>query len=106
MDSGSVNDRVADWFGFRPQGPARRHVEFYRVNYHEAGETTRLLEPTTDLEIERVFRNFLYGEDLAYATKEKDELLDLLDGEINDTEEEIEEIESKRKELSKSAETR
>jgi len=80
MDSGSVNDRVADWFGFRPQGPARRHVEFYRVNYHEAGETTRLLEPTTDLEIERVFRNFLYGEDLAYATKEKDELLDLLDG--------------------------
>jgi len=99
MDSGSVNDRVADWFGFRPQGPARRHVEFYRVNYHEAGETTRLLEPTTDLEIERVFRNFLYGEDLAYATKEKDELLDLLDGEINDTEEEIEEIESKRKEL-------
>jgi exonuclease SbcC len=98
-DSGSVNDRIADWFGFRPQGPARRCVEFYRVNYHEAGETTRLLEPSTDLEIERVFRNFLYGEDLAYATKEKDELLNLLDGKIDDTEEEIEEIESEREEL-------
>ncbi|OTF01900.1 AAA family ATPase [Halorubrum sp. SD683] len=98
-DSESVNDRVADWFGFRPQGPARRHVEFYRVNYHEAGETTRLLEPSTDLEIERVFRNFLYGEDLAYATKEKDELLDLLDGEIDDTENEINEIESEREKL-------
>lgn len=99
MDSGSVNDRVADWFGFRPQGPARRHVEFYRVNYHEAGETTRLLEPSTDLEIERVFRNFLYGEDLAYATKEKEELLDRLDGKIDDTEEEIEEIEAEREKL-------
>ncbi|MDF9747957.1 hypothetical protein [Natrinema salsiterrestre] len=98
-DSGSVNDRIADWFGFRPQGPARRCVEFYRVNYHEAGETTRLLEPSTDLETERVFRNFLYGEDLAYATKEKDELLNLLDGKIDDTEEEIEEIELEREKL-------
>jgi exonuclease SbcC len=98
-DPGSVNDRVADWFGFRPQGRARRHVEFYRVNYHEAGETTRLLEPSTDLEIERVFRNFLYGEDLAYATNEKDELLDLLDGKINDKEEEIGELKSEIKEL-------
>ncbi|WP_273836914.1 chromosome segregation protein SMC [Halococcus sp. PRR34] len=98
-DSESVNDRVADWFGFRPQGRARRHVEFYRVNYHEAGETTRLLEPSTDLEIERVFRNFLYGEDLAYATKEKDRLLDLLDGEIDDTGEEIKERESEREKL-------
>ena len=98
-DSGSVNNRVADWFGFRPQGPARRHVEFYRVNYHEAGETTRLLEPSTDLEIERVFRNFLYGEGLAYATKEKDKLLDLLDRKIDNTEEEIEEIESERERL-------
>lgn len=98
-DSGPVNDRVADWFGFRPQGPARRHVEFYRVNYHEAGETTRLLEPSTDLEIERVFRNFLYGEDLAYATKEKDKLLDLLGEKIEDTEEEIEEVESERDDL-------
>jgi len=98
-DSKSINDRIADWFGFRPQGPARRHVEFYRVNYHEAGETTRLLEPSTDLEIERVFRNFLYGEDLAYATKEKDKLLDLLDGKVDDTEEEIEEIESERDKL-------
>lgn len=98
-DSESVNDRIADWFGFRPQGPARRHVEFYRVNYHEAGETTRLLEPSTDLEIERVFRNFLYGEDLAYATKEKDELLDLIDGKVDDTEEKIKEEESERKKL-------
>jgi exonuclease SbcC len=98
-DSKSINNRIADWFGFRPQGPARRHVEFYRVNYHEAGETTRLLEPSTDLEIERVFRNFLYGEDLAYATKEKDKLLDLLDGKIEDTEEEIEEVEAARDKL-------
>ena len=98
-DSKSINDRIADWFGFRPQGPARRHVEFYRVNYHEAGETTRLLEPSTDLEIERVFRNFLYGEDLAYATKEKDKLLDLLDGKIEDTEEDIEEVEAERDKL-------
>jgi len=98
-DSKSINDRIADWFGFRPQGPARRHVEFYRVNYQEAGETTRLLEPSTDLEIERVFRNFLYGEDLAYARKEKDKLLDLLDGKIDDTEEEIEDIESERDKL-------
>lgn len=99
MDSASVNDRVADWFGFRPQGPARRHVEFYRVNYHEAGETTRLLEPSTDLDIKRVFRNFLYGEDLAYATKEKEELLDLLDGKIDDTKNEIEDIEAEREKL-------
>lgn len=98
-DPRSVNDRVADWFGFRPQGPARRHVEFYRVNYHEAGETTRLLEPSTDFEIERVFRNFLYGEDLAYATNEKDELLDLLDGKIDETLAEIEKIESEREKL-------
>ena len=99
MDSASVNDRVADWFGFRPQGPARRHVEFYRVNYQEAGETTRLLEPSTGLEIERVFRNFLYGEDLAYATKEKEELIDLLDGKIDDNEDEIEDIEAEREKL-------
>ena len=78
-DSDLVNDRVADWFGFRPQGPARRHIEFYRVNYHEAGETTRLLESPGELKIERVFRNFLYGEDLAYARKEKDKLLKRLD---------------------------
>ncbi len=98
-DSDLVNDRVADWFGFRPQGPARRHVEFYRVNYHEAGETTRLLESPTDLKIERVFRNFLYGEDLAYARKEKDKLLEMADGKIGDTEEEIDDIESEREQL-------
>jgi exonuclease SbcC len=98
-DSKSINNRIADWFGFRPQGPARRHVEFYRVNYHEAGETTRLLEPSTDLEIERVFRNFLYGEDLAYATKEKDKLLDLLNGKIENAEEDIEEVEAERDKL-------
>jgi len=98
-DSKSVNNRVADWFGFRPEGPARRHVEFYRVNYHEAGETTRLLEPSTDLKIERVFRNFLYGEDLVYATKEKDRLLRLVDKNIDDTKEEIEETESEREKL-------
>ncbi|WP_135665714.1 AAA family ATPase [Halorhabdus rudnickae] len=98
-DSKSINDRIADWFGFRPQGRARRHVEFYRVNYHEAGETTRLLEPSTDLEIERVFKNFLYGEDLAYATKEKDKLLDLLDGKVKDAKENIEKFKSDREEL-------
>lgn len=98
-DSKPVNDRIADWFGFRPQGPARRCVEFYRVNYHEAGETTRLLEPSKDLEIERVFRNFLYGEDLAYATKEKDGLLDLFDRKIWDREEEIEKLRVEREKL-------
>jgi exonuclease SbcC len=98
-DSKSINNRIADWFGFRPQGPARRCVEFYRVNYHEAGETTRLLEAPTDLKIERVFRNFLYGEDLAYATKEKGELLELLDRKIENTEEKIDEKELEREEL-------
>lgn len=98
-DSDLVNDRVADWFGFRPQGRASRCVEFYRVNYHEAGETIRLLESPNDLKIERVFRNFLYGEDLAYARKEKNKLLEILDGKIGDTEEEIEDLESKREEL-------
>jgi exonuclease SbcC len=98
-DSESVNDRVADWFGFRPKGRAKRHVEFYRVNYHEAGETTRLLESPSDVKIERVFRNFLYGEDLAYARKEKDKILEKLNGKIDDTEDKIEEIEAEREKL-------
>ncbi len=98
-DSPSVNDRVADWFGFRPQGPATRCVEFYRVNYHEAGETTRLLEPSTDLEIERVFQNFLYGEDLAYAKKEKNKLLDQLTQKIDGVREEIEQKRGDRTQL-------
>lgn len=94
-DSESVNDRVADWFGFRPEGPAQRYVEFYRVNYHEAGETTRLLEESAEPEIERVFENFLYGEDLAYAKKEKDRLIDRLRREVDNTEDDISDHETK-----------
>lgn len=98
-DTGDVNDRVADWFGFRPQGSANRFIEFYRVNYHEAGETTRLLQSGTELEIEPTIRRFLYGEDLIYAKNEKDKLTELLKQQADNLTDDIEESENELQEL-------
>jgi exonuclease SbcC len=98
-NSSDVNDRVADWFGFRPQSSANRYIEFYRVNYHEAGETTRLLQSGTELEIERTLRRFLYGEDLMYAQNEKEELTELLNQEIEDLTDELQNVEEELQQL-------
>lgn len=92
-DPADVSDRIADWFGFRPQGKEHRHIEFYRVNYHEAGATTRLIASDTDQNLERTIRRFIYGERLSKARKEKKKLIDRAESEIDDLREEIQELE-------------
>jgi len=103
--SDMIASRIAQWYGFRPYGPQNRHLEFYRVNYHEAGATTRLLESDSDPKIEQTLRRFLFGEELVDARKEKRALGELLDERIDKFEgdldrlqdEKIEKQERKRK---------
>ena len=74
-----IASRISQWYGFRPYGKQNRHLEFYRVNYHEAGATTRLLESDSDPKIEQTLRRFLFGEDLIDARTEKRALDELRD---------------------------
>lgn len=94
-----VNDRVASWFGFRPHGPADKHIEFYRVNYHEAGAATRFIENDPDIDIEETLRRLLFGEELEDVRKDKDKLHDRLEREISTKQTELEELEEEAQSL-------
>jgi len=93
-DPTSVNDRVAEWFGYRPYGRQKKYVEFYRVNYLEAGAATRLVDSDPDLDVEQTLRRFLFGEELSRARNLKDRLIDDLESEISERESEITETET------------
>jgi exonuclease SbcC len=81
-DSRSVNDRVADWFGFRPHGPQPKYSEFYHINYHEAGAATRFIENDPDLDIDQTLRRLLYGEELEDVLTDKRKLMPRLEKRI------------------------
>lgn len=104
MDSADVNDRVANWFGFRPHGPANKHIEFYRVNYHEAGAATRFIENDPHIDIEETLRRLLFGEELEDARNDKENLLPRLRTEIEETQDRIEELESDKLDLKETQE--
>lgn len=93
-----IASRISQWYGFRPYGRQNRHLEFYRVNYHEAGATTRLLESDSNPKIEQTLRRFLYGEDLVDARKEKRELDKMLDTRIDDLNDKFSSLKEEREE--------
>lgn len=98
-DSASVNDRVANWFGFRPYGRANKHIEFYRVNYHEAGAATRFIENDPDINIDQTLRRFLFGEELEDTRKDKEELIPRLRRAIESKKDQLGDLESEKQEL-------
>ncbi|TQQ79168.1 chromosome segregation protein SMC [Halonotius terrestris] len=102
-DTSDVADRISAWYGFRPEGKSTRHTEFYHVNYHEAGSTTRLAELDTDLDIEQTIRRSLYGEQLSKARNEKRELVKEADRRIKQEENRIAELTAEIKELENKA---
>jgi exonuclease SbcC len=91
-----IASRVSEWYGFKPYGREHRHLEFYRVNYHEAGATTRLLESNSNQKIEKTLRRFLFGEELIDARKEKRGLVDILNTRINELQEEVSNLEEQK----------
>lgn len=91
-DASDVHERIADWFGFRPYGRQNKHIEFYRVNYHEAGAATRFIETDPDIDIDQTLRRLLFGEELEDARKEKAKLLPRLREEIADNVDEIHDL--------------
>ncbi|WP_323174755.1 AAA family ATPase [Natrialba sp. PRR66] len=102
-DTSDVADRISAWYGFRPEGKATRHTEFYHVNYHEAGSTTRLAELDTDLDIEQTIRRSLYGEQLSKARSEKRELVKEAGSRIEQEEKRIAELTAEIRELENKA---
>lgn len=91
-----IASRIAQWYGFRPYGRENRHIEFYRVNYHEAGATTRLLESDSGPKIEQTLRRFLFGEKLIDARTEKRALDNLLEKRINGLEDDVARLEDEQ----------
>ncbi|WP_416841821.1 AAA family ATPase [Haloferax sp. DFSO52] len=102
-DTSDVADRISSWYGFRPEGKATRYTEFYHVNYHEAGSTTRLAELDTDLDIEQTIRRSLYGEQLSKARSEKRELVKEADSRIEQEEKRIAELTAEIRKLDNKA---
>ncbi|MCO8256758.1 AAA family ATPase [Haladaptatus sp. AB618] len=103
-DSTAVNNRVANWFGFRPHGPANKHIEFYRVNYHETGAATRFIENDPNIDIEQTIRRLLFGEELEDARNDKEELLPRLREQIRETQDQIANLESEKLEIKETQE--
>jgi exonuclease SbcC len=93
---GKVKQRIAGWYGYRPTGSADRHLEFYRVNYHEAGATTRFLETGSDQDLEETIQRYLYGDKLTEARDEKEKLEKEAYSKISDLEDEIADLEEQR----------
>lgn len=91
-DASTVNDRIQGWYGFRPHGPEKKHVEFYRVNYLEAGSAARLAETGDEMDLQRTLRRFLFGEELTKAKRKKDSLLEKLDSRRQEIEEKKESL--------------
>lgn len=102
-DASDVADRISAWYGFRPERKTTRHTEFYHVNYHEAGSTTRLAELDTDLDIEQTIRRSLYGGQLSKARSEKRELVKEAESRIEQEEERIAELTAEIRELENKA---
>jgi exonuclease SbcC len=94
-----VADRISAWYGFRPVGKQHRHTEFYHVNYHESGSTTRLADPDANIDLEQTIRRSLYGEKLYEARNEKRELVTEARKRVEKEEKEIAELEAELAEL-------
>lgn len=103
-DSTAVNSRVAKWYGFRPHGNAKKHIEFYRVNYHEAGAATRFIENGPNVDLEETLRRLLLGDELEDVCNDKEKLLPRLRKEIERTEDRIEELESDKQDVKETLE--
>jgi exonuclease SbcC len=103
-DSEALNNRVANWYGYRPHGPQSKYDEFYRVNYLEAGRATRLVDPDPDLDIQQTLKRFLYGEELIDAINDKRELVEDLQKAIDTNREKIEDQESEIRQLEQTRE--
>jgi len=104
-DSKDVHNRIANWYGFRPHGTQLKHLEFYRVNYQEAGAATRFIEndpsldKDPDLDIDETLRRLLFGAELEDARKDKTKLLPRLERRIEENEETIQELRVQAEEL-------
>ncbi|MFB6210406.1 MAG: hypothetical protein ABEI76_02605 [Halobacteriales archaeon] len=104
-DSKDVHNRIANWYGFRPHGTQLKYLEFYRVNYQEAGAATRFIEndpgldKDPDLDIDETLRRLLFGAELEDARKDKAKLLPRLERRIKKNEEEIENLRAQAEEL-------
>ncbi len=98
-EPGAVADRIAEWYGYRPRGNANRHLEFYRVNYHEAGVTTRIVESGSDQNLEQTIQRFIYGEQISEAIDEKEKLIALAEDNIEEIETELRELEGELHEV-------
>lgn len=100
----AVANRISAWYGFRPEGNHDRHTEFYHVNYHEAGSTTRLADPDADIDLEQTIRRSLYGEQLSKARSEKRELVTEARKRVEKEEKEITKLEIELSDLEEKAE--
>jgi exonuclease SbcC len=104
-DPSDIHDRIANWYGFRPHGTQLKYLEFYRVNYQEAGAATRFIENdpsiknNPDLDIDETLRRLLFGAELEDARKDKSKLLPRLENRIDENEEEIKDLRLQAREL-------
>lgn len=104
-DPSDIHDRIANWYGFRPHGTQLKYLEFYRVNYQEAGAATRFIENDNtrdnnpDLDIDETLRRLLFGAELEDARKDKSELLPRLETEVEENEDEIKDLRGKAADL-------
>lgn len=104
-DSADIHNRIANWYGFRPHGTQLKYLEFYRVNYQEAGAATRFIEndpsldKNPDLDIDETLRRLLFGEELEEAREDKSKLLPRLENRIEKNEEDIKELRVRASEL-------
>ncbi|GAB6879358.1 hypothetical protein JCM17823_16320 [Halorubrum gandharaense] len=98
-DTDVLSSRIAGWYGYRPRTKQPRHMEFYRVNYHPAGQTTRLLHSEEDIELQTTISRLLYGDELSMARKESDNISDDFNLKIKRIRANIEETVVEREEL-------
>ncbi len=98
-DTEALSSRIAEWYGYRPRTNQPRHMEFYRVNYHQAGQTTRLLHSEEDVEIQTTISRLLYGDELSMVRKEANKMVDDFNLRIKDIRANIEKILDEREEL-------
>ena len=95
----ALSSRIAGWYGYRPQTNQPRHLEFYRVNYHQAGQTTRLLHSEEDVEVQTTISRLLYGDELSMARKESNQIADDFNSEIETLRAKIEQTFVEREKL-------
>ena len=104
-DSADIHTRIANWYGFRPHGTQLKYLEFYRVNYQEAGAATRFIEndpsldKNPDLDIDETLRRLLFGAELEEAREDKSKLLPRLENRLEDNKEDIKHLQIRASEL-------